>query len=81
MEERVFKVLKLINEDICSYQGSKMLEDKIIDSFEIMQIISDLEEEFNMEIDAENIIVENFKNAQSVIDMMKRCIIDRKSVV
>ena len=69
MEERVFKVLKLINEDICSYQGSKMLEDKIIDSFEIMQIISDLEEEFNMEIDAENIIVENFKNAQSVIDM------------
>ena len=76
MEERVFKVLKLINEDICSYQGSKMLEDKIIDSFEIMQIISDLEEEFNMEIDAENIIVENFKNAQSVIDMMKRCIME-----
>ena len=73
MEERVFKVLKLINEDICSYQGSKMLEDKIIDSFEI---ISDLEEEFNMEIDAENIIVENFKNAQSVIDMMKRCIME-----
>ena len=52
------------------------LEDKIIDSFEIMQIISDLEEEFNMEIDAENIIVENFKNAQSVIDMMKRCIME-----
>lgn len=76
MEQRVFKVLKLINEDICSYQGSKMLEDKIIDSFEIMQIISDLEEEFNMEIDAENIIVENFKNAQSVIDMMKRCIME-----
>ena len=76
MEDRVFKVLKLINEDICSYQGSKMLEDKIIDSFEIMQIISDLEEEFNMEIDAENIIVENFKNAQSVIDMMKRCIME-----
>ena len=76
MEERVFKVLKLINEDICSYQGSKMLEDKIIDSVEIMQIISDLEEEFNMEIDAENIIVENFKNAQSVIDMMKRCIME-----
>ena len=41
-----------------------------------MQIISDLEEEFNMEIDAENIIVENFKNAQSVIDMMKRCIME-----
>lgn len=76
MEERIFKVLKLINEDICSYQGSKMLEDKIIDSFEIMQIISDLEEEFNMEIDADNIIVENFKNAQSIIDMMKRCIME-----
>lgn len=74
MEERVIKVLNEINEDICSYHGDKLLDDKIIDSFEVMQIITDLEVEFGIEIDAENVIAENFANVQSIISMMKRCL-------
>lgn len=72
MEERIIRVLKNINEDICSYHGDKLLEDKVIDSFDVMQIITDLEEEFKVEIDADNVVSENFLNMQSIIDMMKR---------
>lgn len=74
MEERIIKVLNEINEDICNYHGDKLLDDKIIDSFEVMQIITDLEAEFGIEIDAENVIAENFANAHSIINMMKRCL-------
>lgn len=74
MEERIRKVLNEINDEICSYQGEQLLEDKIIDSFDIMEIITGLEAEFGIEIDAANVIAENFVNVQSIINMMKRCL-------
>lgn len=74
MEERIRKVLNEINDEICSYQGEQLLEDKIIDSFDIMEIITELETEFGIEIDAANVIAENFVNVQSIINMMKRCL-------
>lgn len=79
MEERIMKVLNDINEEICSYQGDKLLEDKIIDSFDVMQIITELETEFGIEIDAVNVVAENFLNVQSIIHMMERCLEDSKT--
>lgn len=74
MEERIRRVLNEINDEICSYQGDQLLEDKVIDSFDIMEIITELEMEFGIEIDAANVIAENFVNVQSIINMMKRCL-------
>ena len=73
-EKRIINILKSINEDICSFKGNNLLEEKVIDSFEVMEIIAALEEEFNIEIDPDYVIVENFANIQSIIDMIKKCL-------
>lgn len=72
MEERILKVLKEINEDIIDYEGNTMLEDDVIDSFGVIDIISGLEEEFDIEIDADYVVPENFANKDAIINMMKQ---------
>lgn len=74
IEDRIKSILNNINEDIENYEGNSLLEEKIIDSFEVMEIIAALEEEFHIEIDPDYVITENFANMQSIIDMMKNCL-------
>ena len=74
MRERVLVLLNDVNEEICNYQGKQLFEDGIIDSFDIMQIVASLEEEFEIELDAENIIIENFATVESIVNMLEACL-------
>lgn len=71
-EERILKVLEGINEKILTYSGENMMEDGTLDSFELIEIVSQLEEEFDIEIDAEYAVVENFANKETIISLMKK---------
>jgi len=73
MEEQILRILGSINEDISSYKGGNLLEDEVIDSFDVMQIVAALEEEFNIEIDADYVIAENFASIQTIINMVRQC--------
>lgn len=72
MEERIKAILQNVNSDIITYNGNSMLEEGIIDSFDVIDIMSLLEEEFDLEIDAEYAVAENFANADAIIAMMKK---------
>ena len=74
MEERVLNTLEAIEPDIISYEGENMIADGIIDSFVIIDIVSELEDEFNLEIDAELVTIENFNNKDSIIRLIKKLI-------
>lgn len=71
-EERIIKVLENVNEKILTYDGPNMMEDGTLDSFELIEIVSQLEEEFDMEIDAEYAVIENFANKETIISLMKK---------
>lgn len=74
MEEKILKILNEHCEDALDYDGENMVEDGVIDSFSIICIVSDLEEEFNIEIDADYVIAENFKNKEAIFALVKKVI-------
>ena len=78
-EERILKVLAGINEKILTYAGPNMMEDGTLDSFELIEIVSQLEEEFDIEIDAEYAVIENFGNKESIISLMNKLLYFRYS--
>jgi len=71
-EERILAVLANVNEKILTYSGPNMMEDGTLDSFELIEIVSQLEEEFDIEIDAEYAVIENFGNKEAIISLMKK---------
>lgn len=72
MEEKILEILKCINEDILTYDGKNMIVDGIINSFEIIEIVAEIEEKFDVEIDTDNLIAENFENKDTIIKMAKK---------
>lgn len=71
MESKIVEILREIKEEIVSYAGDNMLEEGVIDSFDVIDIMSSLEEQFDIEIDAEYAVAENFANKETIIKMMK----------
>ena len=71
MEEKILSILEEVNDEILTYDGSNMIFDGIIDSFEIVEIISNIEEEFDIEISAENVVAANFANKDTIIGMVR----------
>ncbi len=49
-----------------------LIDDRILDSFGMLTLISDLEEEFNIEIDASEMTPANFNSVDAMWKMIKR---------
>jgi len=74
MEDKILEILEDINEDIISYEGNDMYGEGVITSVEVLDIVSDIEDEFDIEIDAKFVVAENFANKEAIIALVKQII-------
>lgn len=72
MEEKVLAILEEHCGEALDYDGDSMMEDGVIDSFTVINVVSDLEDEFDIEIDAKYVVAENFKNKDAIIALVKK---------
>lgn len=72
MKEKILEILKDVNEDILTYEGEAMMEEGVVDSFEVIEIVGELEDAFEIEIDAKYVVADNFRNAESIILLVER---------
>lgn len=74
MEERVLEILEEYCEEALTYEGDNMMEEGIIDSFTVINIVSELEDAFDIEIDAKYVVAENFKNKAAILELVRRLV-------
>jgi len=72
MNEKIADVLRNVSEEIISYSGTCMLTDGIIDSFELLTIIEDLEEAFGILIDPEDVTEKNFGSKDAIFALVEK---------
>lgn len=70
--EQIVEIIREICPTIGELDGVKLVTDKIIDSVELVQIISDLEEAFQVEIDMEDIVPENFDTVEAIWKLIQQ---------
>lgn len=46
----------------------------LLDSLMMAEIVIAIEDNFNIEIDGDDIIPDNFKNADTIVEMVMRCV-------
>ena len=71
MREKIIAVVEDTNPEVSKYQGNDMMREGVIDSFEVIDIVTALEDEFDMEIDASLVGADNFRNMDSIVEMME----------
>ena len=70
MKEKVLSIIQGVNPKI--KDGVNLITEGLIDSFEVVNIVMELEEEFNVEIDAEEVVAENFETVDAIIALLER---------
>ena len=70
MKEKVLKVLQSVNEAIAD--GENLITGGIVDSFEVVNIVMELEEAFEIEIDTEDVVAENFETVDRITAMVEK---------
>ena len=72
MDKKLEEILNSVNPEILETPGINLVEEGIIDSLAIMQIVSALEEEYGIEFDPDDIMPETFASAAAIEQALQR---------
>ena len=70
--EELISILEEIREDIDFADTADLIDGGILDSFDILQIISALNEAYDISIPASEIVPANFNSAEALLAMVER---------
>lgn len=74
MKDLVKKALVEVNENTRDKLDSNtLISDGVLDSLDIMNLIIKLEEEFEIEIDPEDVLSENFESIDTIVALINKC--------
>ena len=71
MREGILEALRAVNEDGDFENSQDFIEDGLLDSFEIVNLVSELEDIFELEIRGADIIPENFINLEAITRLLQ----------
>ncbi|MCI2049200.1 MAG: phosphopantetheine-binding protein [Lachnospiraceae bacterium] len=70
--DRIIEILKDIKEDVDFENRTDLIDAGVLDSFDILQIISALNDEYDISIPASEIVPKNFNSAAALYAMVQR---------
>lgn len=72
--EQIVEILNGLHPEVDFETCTTLIDDRIIDSFDIVSIISDISDEFDITIPVEEIIPKNFNSAKALWALVERLI-------
>lgn len=72
MKEKVLKVLQSVNEFITD--GVNLIDEGIIDSFIVVNIVMELEEAFGIKINADDVEAKNFETVDAIVALVEKMV-------
>ena len=72
MEQEILHILQEINPYMEIETDTKLLEEEILDSMEILLLISELEDKYQIQIPLESLQLEDFQDILSITKFVKK---------
>ena len=69
--EEILEILRGLNSSVDFENAEGILSNRLLDSIDIVELVSELEDAFDIEIDMEYMERENFESAQSIWEMVQ----------
>ena len=70
IRESILQILEELHADIDFEKEEQLVDDKILDSFDMVTLVSELGEEFDIEITAKEFVAENFNSVDRLTKMV-----------
>ncbi|MBR5386982.1 MAG: acyl carrier protein [Clostridiales bacterium] len=70
--DELIEILKDLHSDVDFDTCTTLIDDKILDSFDIVSIVSEVNDRFDVAIPAKELVPENFNSAKALWDLISR---------
>ncbi|MCI9038300.1 MAG: acyl carrier protein [Clostridia bacterium] len=70
--EELLKLLKKIKPEVNFENNEHLIDNEELDSFDIVSIVSAINEEFDIEIGAGDIVPENFNSVEAIYNLIQK---------
>lgn len=70
--EKIIQIIKSINPLAKVDETTKLLDEHTLDSLSMITLVSELEDEFDVEISARDIVPENFETVGAIAELIER---------
>ncbi len=70
--EEIYEILNGLRPEFDYHNSDNFIEDGLLDSFDRITLITELEEKFNIRIDALDIVPENFYNIKAIAELVAK---------
>lgn len=70
--EKLLEILAELHPDVDFETEDRLIDDKILDSFDIVTIVAEIDAEFDVAIPAEELLPENFNSAKALWALIER---------
>lgn len=70
--DRIFTILEEIRPEHDFRQSVDFVQDGLLDSYDIIQLVDMLEEEWSIVIDGTDLLPENFMNVKAILGLIKK---------
>lgn len=70
--EKLLEILHQIRDDIDFADEKALVDDGVLDSFDIVSIVSELSMEYDIDISIDDMMAENFNSAKAMYEMVLR---------
>lgn len=69
--EELLEILEEINPDIDYETATALIDDKMLDSFSIVSLVTEISDAFDIEISPKYLVPENFNSVKAMIKMIE----------
>lgn len=70
MKEKVLEILSNIRPEFDFSDNVNFIEEGMLDSFDVVTLVADLDSTFRISIDGVDIVPENFSSVESIINLL-----------
>ena len=71
-KKKVIEILTGIRSDIDFENSTKLIDDGMLESIDIVSIVGELNDEFDIEISVEDLLPENFNSVDAMVELITR---------
>ena len=72
MRETILEILSGVRSDVDFENNTKIIDDGILESLDIVAIVGELNDEFDVEISVEDLLPENFNSVDAMVELITR---------
>ena len=70
--EKIIEILRDIDDSIEWEKEQGLIDRRLLDSFGVISLVSELEDSFMVEIEAREMVPENFNSVEAIYEMIQR---------